>query len=39
VDFDTEPTGNVTVRNRDTMEQEVVAITDLRAYIEEKLQF
>ena len=39
VDFDTEPTGKVTVRNRDTMEQEVVAISDLKAYIEEKLQF
>ena len=29
VDFDTESTGNVTVRDRDTMQQETVAIADL----------
>ena len=39
VDFDTEETGTVTVRDRDTMEQERVAIADLRKYIEEKMEF
>ncbi len=39
VDFDTEATGTVTVRDRDTMQQERVAIADLRKYIEEKMQF
>ena len=37
VDFDTEPTGTVTVRDRDTMQQERVAIKDLRSYIEERM--
>ncbi|MBR3764889.1 MAG: glycine--tRNA ligase, partial [Clostridia bacterium] len=39
VDFDTEATGTVTVRDRDTMEQERVAIADLRKYIEDKMVF
>ena len=39
VDFDTEATQTVTVRDRDTMEQERVAIADLRNYIEERLRF
>jgi len=39
VDFDTEATQTVTVRDRDTMQQERVAIADLRKYIEEKMQF
>ncbi len=39
VDFDAEPTGKVTVRDRDSMEQELVAISDLRAYIERKLEW
>ena len=39
VDFDTEATGTVTVRDRDTMQQERVAIADLRSYIEKRLQF
>ncbi len=39
VDFDTEATGNVTVRNRDTMTQDIVAIKDLKAYIEKSLEF
>ena len=37
--FDTETTGNVTVRNRDTMQQDVVAIADLAKYIEDRLEF
>ena len=39
VDFDTEATQTVTVRDRYTMEQERVAIADLRNYIEERLRF
>ena len=38
-DFDTENDGCVTVRDRDTMEQERVKIEDLKAYIEAKLKF
>ncbi len=38
-DFDSEEDGCVTVRDRDTMQQERVAIADLRRYIEEKLAF
>ena len=37
VDFETAETGMVTVRERDTMEQEKVALTDLKAYIFTKL--
>ena len=39
VDFETEETGTVTVRDRDTMEQERVAIADLRKYIEDRMEF
>ncbi|MBQ8952612.1 MAG: glycine--tRNA ligase, partial [Clostridia bacterium] len=39
VDFDTETTGNVTVRNRDTMQQDIVAIDKLAQYIEERIDF
>ena len=39
VDFDTEETGSVTVRDRDTMEQERIAIDDLEKYIEARLTF
>ena len=39
VDFDTETDGCVTVRDRDTMAQERVAITDLVHYIAAKLVF
>ena len=39
VDFDTLETGKVTVRDRDTMQQELVAIEDLAAYIEQKIDF
>ena len=38
-DFDTETDGCVTVRDRDTMEQERVKIDDLAAYIENKIKF
>ena len=39
VDFDTESTGNVTVRDRDTMQQETVAIADLENWLREKIDF
>ena len=39
VDFDTLETGKVTVRDRDTMQQELVAIEDLAAYIDQKIDF
>ncbi len=39
VDFDTEADGCVTVRDRDTMEQQRVKIEDLRAFIEKSLEF
>ncbi|WP_455718593.1 His/Gly/Thr/Pro-type tRNA ligase C-terminal domain-containing protein, partial [Anaerosporobacter sp.] len=38
-DFESEEDGAVTVRDRDTMEQERIKITDLREYIEKKLEF
>ncbi len=38
-DFDSEQDGTVTVRDRDTMEQQRLPIGELKAYIEEKLQF
>ncbi|MDY5626808.1 MAG: glycine--tRNA ligase [Clostridia bacterium] len=38
-DFETEETGMVTVRDRDTMQQESVKIEDVASYIEEKLKF
>ena len=38
-DFDSETDGCVTVRERDSMEQERVAIADLNAYLAEKLAF
>ena len=38
-DFDSEEDGTVTVRDRDTMEQERVKIEDLKSYFEEKLAF
>ena len=38
-DFDSETDGAVTVRDRDSMEQERVAIADLPAYFAEKLAF
>ncbi len=39
VDFETEETGTVTVRDRDTMEQERVEISRLREFIEKKMEF
>ncbi len=38
-DFDSETDGCVTVRDRDTMQQERIAISDLKAYITEKIKF
>ena len=38
-DFDSETDGCVTVRERDTMEQERIAISDLKAYFAEKLAY
>ena len=38
-DFDSEQDGCVTVRDRDTMQQERVKIEDLTAYIEERIAF
>ena len=39
VDFDTAETGNVTVRDRDTMQQEIVPVNGLVAWLEEKIDF
>lgn len=39
VDFDTETDKSVTIRNRDTMEQIRLPLSDVREYIENKLQF
>ncbi|MBP3651046.1 MAG: glycine--tRNA ligase, partial [Clostridia bacterium] len=39
VDFETEETQSVTVRDRDTMTQERVKIEDLPAYIQSKMVF
>lgn len=38
-DFDSETDGCVTVRDRDTMQQERIAIDQLIAYIEQKIEF
>jgi glycyl-tRNA synthetase len=39
VDFDTESTQSVTIRDRDTMQQERVPLADVRKYIEDRLRF
>ena len=39
VDFETENDGCVTVRDRDTMEQIRIPVSEVRAYIEKKLEF
>ena len=39
IDFDSEEDGAVTVRDRDTMEQERVKIEDLKAYFEKKFEW
>jgi glycyl-tRNA synthetase len=38
-DFESETDGSVTVRDRDTMEQERIKIEDLKAYFEDKFRF
>ncbi len=38
-DFESKEDGCVTIRNRDTMEQERVKISDLKAYLEERVYF
>ena len=38
-DFDSEEDGAVTVRDRDTMEQERIKIEDLPAYFAEKFNY
>ena len=39
VDFETEETQSVTIRDRDSMEQVRVPLTELRSWIEERLRF
>ena len=39
IDFDTMEDDTVTIRDRDTMQQERVKIEDLKAYFEEKFRF
>lgn len=39
VDFETEKDNCVTVRNRDTMEQERIALSELKDYIEKRIKF
>ena len=38
-DFDSVETGKVTVRDRDTMEQEHLSIDELEAFLEQKMDF
>ena len=38
-DFESETDGAVTVRDRDSMEQERVKLEDLKAYLDKKLEF
>ena len=39
IDFDTENDNSVTIRDRDSMEQVRLPISELRNYLEEKLEF
>ena len=39
VDFDTETDGCVTIRDRDTMQQVRIPVSEVRSYIEERLSF
>ncbi|MBS4804572.1 MAG: glycine--tRNA ligase, partial [Clostridium sp.] len=39
IDFDTLEDGAVTVRDRDSMEQERIKISDLQSYIAKSLEF
>lgn len=38
IDSENYDAGNVTVRHRDTMDQEIVALSELNQYIREKLK-
>ncbi len=38
IDTDNYDAGNVTVRHRDSMEQEIIALKDLNEYIKERLK-
>ena len=38
-DFDSENYGCVSVRDRDTMEQERIKIEDLKSYIKERIKY
>jgi glycyl-tRNA synthetase len=38
IDSDNYEAGNVTIRHRDSMQQEVVAIEELNSYIKERLK-
>ena len=38
-DFESEESGKVTIRNRDTMEQDLVAIDEVEDYIKQKIMF
>lgn len=39
IDFDTLEDGSVTIRDRDTMEQVRIPITEVKKWIEEKIEF
>lgn len=39
VDFETEGTQTVTIRDRDTMQQERIPISEVRKYIEDRMRF
>ena len=39
VDFETENDGCVTIRDRDTMDQVRVPVSEVRKYIEERMEF
>lgn len=39
IDFETENDDSVTIRDRDTMEQERVKINDIEAWLNEKIKF
>ena len=39
VDFDTDADKTVTIRDRDTMEQIIIPISEIKSYLENKIQF
>ena len=39
VDFDTLEKGTVTVRDRDTMKQDVIKVEELESYIAERIKY